>query len=285
MEITIWGSRGSVPVSGASFGRYGGATTCVEVALPGGGGDAPPRVLVDAGTGLTELGKRWGDRAPRALLLQSHMHWDHIQGFPFYAPLFDPAMALSLWAVPREGQGLRAVLDAQMRRPTFPIGLDILPSRLDFLDIAPCGDARIGGLRLRWQEVCHPSGSTAWRLDYEGASVVITGDVEAQGGSHDALVSLARGADLLIMDAQYFPEEYLTRRGFGHSTPLDAARVAAEARVGRLLLTHHDPNHDDARLDAKVALARRAARGVQVDNAFDGLRVSLGEAAPSAALA
>lgn len=280
MDVTIWGSRGSVPVSGAGFARHGGATTCVEVALhhedEAARGVAPPRVILDCGTGLAELGKRWGERPYEALMLQTHMHWDHIQGFPFFGPLFMPGARFDLWATPREGRSWREVLDGQMARPTFPVGLDIIPARLGFRDLPAQGRVNLDGLGVSWAEVWHPSGSTAFRLDWRGRSVVFTGDVEVAQGSFDALVELAQGADLLIMDAQYFPDEYPKRRGFGHSTPLDAVRVAQAAGVSRLCLTHHDPTHDDARLDQKLALARaHAPRGLLVDNAYDGLVVRL----------
>lgn len=277
MEITIWGARGSVPVCGPAFLRHGGATTCIEVALPGASGQTPPRVVLDCGTGLTELGKRWGDRGSEALLLQSHMHWDHIQGFPFFAPLFQAQTRLRLWSVPREGQTLRQVLGEQMKPPTFPVGLEILPAALEFTQLALQGQARQGELGLRWAEMEHPSGSTAWRLEHGGRAVVFSGDVEVQSGCGEALAALAQGADLLIMDAQYMPEEYPARRGFGHSTPLDAVQVALQAGVRHLVLTHHDPTHGDAALDAKVALARRAAQGsgLQVDNAYGRMRLSL----------
>lgn len=274
MNITLWGTRGSVPVSGASFVRHGGCTTCLTIDV-----DAPgtPRVVIDAGTGLAEAGKsggRWG----KTLLLQTHLHWDHVQGFPFFGPLFDPAACFDLWAAPRDGETLRGVLDRQMSRPTFPVGLDILPARLTFEDLAPTGSRTAGELQVCWAEMWHPSGSTAFRIRHDGGSVVFSGDVEVQQGCRDALVELARGVDVLIMDAQYFPAEYATRRGWGHSTPADAVSVALDAGVSRLVLTHHDPSHDDARLEQKLQLARELARGtgLTVDNAFDRMTIRLG---------
>jgi len=221
---------------------------------------------------VTELGKCWGERSPEALLLLSHMHWDHIQGFPFFTPWFNPGGEFHLWATPREGQSLQRILSQQMTRPTFPVGLDILPARLHFRDLASCGSAQLGELTLRWTEMHHPSGSTAYRIEYGKTSVVVSGDTEIQLGGREALIELAQGADLLIMDSQYFPAEYPARRGFGHSTPLDALEVAVAAGVRQLLLTHHDPSHDDARLDAKRSLARlHTPENLYVDNAYDGL--------------
>lgn len=276
IDITIWGSRGSIPVSGAQFHRHGGATTSLEFTLVDANEDTPNNVLIDCGTGLTELGKDWGDRSPNALILQTHVHWDHIQGFPFFRPLFNPKGIFDLWAVPRDGIFFQQVLSQQMSRPAFPVGLDILPSQLTFTDLMEEGETQVGELNIQWKEMWHPSGCTAYRLQYRDACVVFSGDVELQQdeGCRQRLTDLARDADVLIMDAQYFPEEYPQRLGFGHSTPVDAVNLAIEAGVKHLILTHHDPNHDDQRLDEKLALARQVADGrLQIDNAHERMRI------------
>ncbi len=269
LDVTIWGSRGSIPVCGEHFVRHGGATTCLEISNPA----DDERVIIDCGTGLAELGKAWGSRLPRALVLQTHMHWDHIQGFPFFAQLYNPAAHFEFWAADREGQSFREVIEGQMARPTFPIGMDIMPASKTFKTLATSGQARRGAMTIEWSEMDHPSGCTGFRIGSAGASVVFSGDVEVQQGCRQALVALARGADVLVMDAQYLPEEYPQRRGFGHSTPIDAVKVALEAGAGHLVPTHHDPTHDDGRLEDKLGLARRhaAGSGLRVDNAFDGM--------------
>ncbi len=278
MEVTFWGCRGSVPVSGPHYIRHGGATTCIEVAIAGQDPSTPRTVVLDCGSGLASLGRSWGPRPPSALVLVSHMHWDHIQGFPFFGPLFRPDGAFTFVSVPRQGQTLRQVLAGQMTRPTFPVGLDIVPAELQFREVADVGSARFGALQVRWCRASHPGGCTAWRLDHGGASVVFTGDVECDGTVPDEIVGLAEGADLLIMDSQYLPEEIAGRRGFGHSTPLEAAAVGVAAGVGRLVLTHHDPSHTDATLDRKLALARACAPRLQIDNAHEGLSLGLAAA-------
>lgn len=276
LNVTIWGCRGSVPVSGPDFMRHGGATTCLEITLDTPSPSTPERVIIDCGTGLTELGKKWGRRSSEALVLLTHFHWDHIQGFPFFGPLFNPAGRFDFWSVPREGSTLRDVLSAQMTRPAFPVGLDIVPAKLRFHDVAPVGQAWLGELRLSWCEVFHPSGCTAWRIDYRGTSVVFSGDLEVQQAGRDAIIDLARGADLLIMDAQYLPEEYPSRRGWGHSTPQDAVEVAVEAGVRHVVLTHHDPTHTDRMLEQKQSLAREAApRHLGVATAWEHMSVTI----------
>jgi len=272
MKITFWGTRGSIPVNGPQFVRHGGSTTCLEIEP---GGDVP-RHIVDCGTGLAQLGKARGATLKRARFYQTHMHWDHVQGFPFFAPLFNPLASFDFHAVNRQGQTLREVLSAQMSQPTFPVGLDIMPAKMTFNELPEAGRAQHADVSVRWMEVWHPGGSTAYRFEHNGVSVVFTGDVEVQQGGVRELVEFARGADVLIMDAQYLPDEYPSRRGFGHSTPLDAVEVAVEAGVGRLVMTHHDPGHDDRTLENKLAIARAAGGNeLIVDNAFDGMTIEV----------
>lgn len=274
LHVTCWGTRGSIPVSGPSFARHGGATTCVSLRLEGAGARTPEHLILDGGTGLADMGR--ARPVQNAMMFQTHMHWDHVQGFPFFTPFFFPDARFELHAVGREARSLYEVLDEQMQTPTFPIRLAHMPAQLDFVDLPTHGALARGELAMRWVEVSHPSGSTAYRFDWRGLSVVFTGDVEAQAGSREDLIALAAGADLLIMDAQYTPQEYASRRGWGHSTPIDAVEIAHAAGVGRLLLTHHDPSHDDAALASKLDMARAHAAGrVLVDNAYDQMELVL----------
>ena len=288
IRTTIWGSRGSIPVSGASFARYGGATTCLEIERFSERGSsrnqkttpdaASERVIIDCGTGLASLGREWSARKKRALFLQTHFHWDHLQGFPFFGPLYDPAASFEFWAAPRDGHGAQALLGGQMKPPNFPVQLEHLPSSLMFRDLAHEGSRRHEGLDISWADMSHPSGSSAFRVEAEEGAVVFSGDVEVAEGSRAQLIALARGAQVLIMDAQYFPEEYPSKRGFGHSTPIEAVEVALAAGVKQLVLTHHDPTHDDARLDEKLALAQEAAGDrLIVRCACDGLQIHIGD--------
>lgn len=271
MQVTFWGTRGSIPVSGSQFVRHGGATTCLEVT------NGEDRIVIDCGTGLAELGKAKIDELKKIDIYQTHMHWDHVQGFPFFAPLFKPDASITMHAVKRQGQTMHEVIRGQMSQPTFPVGLDIIPASLEFQDIPTIGSCEHGSLRLSWTEMVHPGGSTAYRFDSGNRSMVFSGDVEVQKGCQRDLIELAKGADLLIMDAQYFPSEYGSRQGFGHSTPMDAVDVAMAAGVARLVLTHHDPSHDDTRLAQKLELAREyaAPNHLLLDNAYDGLVIDV----------
>lgn len=270
IRVTTWGTRGSIPVSGQEHSRYGGNTTCLEIELLGATAPTPERLLIDCGSGLSQLGREWGDRPPRALVLQTHMHWDHIQGFPFFGPLYHPQADFQFWATKRDGWEFPQALRHQMIAPCFPITLDIFGDAPSFHTIAPIGSRTLGEATLTWTDLHHPSGSTAWRVDYRGTSFVFSGDVEVQLGTRDRLLELTKGADLLLMDSQYLAVDYPPRVGFGHSTPEDGLSIAEEAGIGYLLLTHHDPTHDDDKLDKKASdLQQKVNTGLHLGNARD----------------
>ena len=276
MRVTFWGTRGGVPVSGPEFVEYGGATTCLELAFPPGEPERPDRILIDCGTGIVQLGQHLDEALHEALILQTHMHWDHIQGFPFFNPFYDPEASFSLWGVDREGCALADVYQRQMCEPAFPVRIDQIQADLEFRSIDETGGARIGDVDIEWTEMQHPSGSTAYRFERDGAVFVFSGDVEVRKGCRDRLIDFARGADVFVMDAQYFPDEYEARRGFGHSTFGDAVRVAQEAGVGELYLTHHDPGHYDQTLDEKAkAAVELADDDLVVANARDQMTVDI----------
>lgn len=278
MKVRFYGVRGSIATAGEDTRRYGGNTSCVAM-------EAGDEVLIfDAGTGIRKLGCDLGPTGVRASLFFSHLHWDHIQGFPFFTPAFVPGNAFDIYGVRcRAADGVDdapAVLDVlrdQMKPPTFPVPLDIMRADLTWNDV-PLGErVRVGGAEVRHAAVDHPNGCVAWRVDYRGASVVYATDLEHDGDtpSHE-LVELSRGADLLIYDAMYTPEEYegaggMSRRGWGHSTFDAGARVAEAAGVKQLCLFHHDPAHDDAFMDALGARARERFDATSV--ATEGLEL------------
>ncbi|MBM4282000.1 MAG: MBL fold metallo-hydrolase [Deltaproteobacteria bacterium] len=314
MKVRFYGVRGSIATAGAETARYGGNTSCVVVET----GEAP--LIFDAGTGLrkvgAELAKTMGPGHVNAHLFLSHLHWDHIQGFPFFTPAFVPGNQVSVWGVrpaeadaadtrvvdavdeeadpptlqlnpsgrdPDPKDGVKAALAGQMRAPNFPVGLEAMRADLRFFDV-PYGERILLSpfVTVSHIGVDHPNGCVAWRVDCGGRSVVYATDLElAEGeGGHvfDDLVELARGADLLIFDAMYTPEEYegkagMSRKGWGHSTYEMGARVCEKAGVASLALFHHDPAHDDAFMDQLGERAR--ARFARTFVAREGQEVAL----------
>jgi phosphoribosyl 1,2-cyclic phosphodiesterase len=268
MDVRFWGVRGSIPVSGETFVRTGGNTSCLELCHAG------ERLILDGGTGLRALGDSLGSPC-RAAILFSHVHWDHIQGVPFFGPAFHPDSQLTFMGTPRASGSLRDALTAQMRPPTFPITLEALRAQVQFVDL-PSQQARdYGPFRITALDLPHPDGVSGFRIEAGGRSLVYATDVEHGEGLRPELIRLAEGADLLVHDAQFSREEYLgkvgfSRVGWGHSPWEDAVEVARLADVAQLRLFHHDPRRNDAGVDDIEAQARlrfprlRAAREGEV---------------------
>jgi phosphoribosyl 1,2-cyclic phosphodiesterase len=274
LTVRFWGVRGSVPAPGAHTAGVGGNTSCVEVRC----GDET--IVLDAGTGLRGLGERLiaGGRPVAASVLFSHVHWDHIQGFPFFRPLFHAGTELALHGKPDHGS-LEGALAHQMTTPSFPVQLTAVPAELSYHELALGRPFAVGSAVVRAARLNHPDGVIAYRVEYGGRALVFATDTEHYADRIDRdLVSLAEGADLLIYDAQYTPEEYAgviggARTGWGHSTWVEGVRVARAAGVGSLVLFHHDPGHDDL----AVAAIERAARTVLPGTvaAREGLEIHL----------
>ena len=272
MRVRFWGTRGSIATPGPSTVRFGGNTACVEVRS-----DSGSVVVLDCGTGARRLGQqltrevRAGELAPGGSLLIGHTHWDHIQGLPFFAPLFDESATWDLYGPRGLNESLAQTLAGQMQYKYFPVTLEQLTAQVAFHDLVE-GSFEIGDLRITTQYLNHPALTLGYRIEGDGVSVVYACDHEpfdptlADGGDVSASRGDARhvqflaGADLVIHDAQYLPAEYPSRRGWGHSTAEYAVTVAAAAQVGTLVLTHHDPDHSDELVEAKLAAARSAAQ-------------------------
>jgi phosphoribosyl 1,2-cyclic phosphodiesterase len=261
MQVQFWGVRGSISVSGTRYMRTGGNTSCVEILHRG------HRLVLDGGTGLRALGDQVGFAPIEATILFSHVHWDHIQGVPFFAPAYHPGSRLVLAGAPRKGGSVKDALMAQMRPPTFPVTLDAFRAELEFVDLAAGSVFQQGPFRIVPSELSHPNGVLAYRIEADGRALVYATDVEHGGCIDERLLELAQGADLLIHDAQYTCEEYRgaggrSRKGWGHSTWREAVEAAEQAGVGRLALFHHDPQRDDDAVAVIEAQARSRFREV-----------------------
>lgn len=245
MRLRFWGVRGSIPTPQFENLEFGGNTACVEVRLPGGD------VLVfDGGTGIRDLGllltREFSDRPMDLNVLLTHFHWDHIQGIPFFAPLYSPLNTVTFHGHGALGNPEK-MLGGQMQEPYFPVGLELAAATKRFVEVGR-SSFQIGSATIRPFPLNHPQGAIGYRIEYEGASIVYATDLEHGNEELDRLLrDFAGGADLLVYDAQYTPEEYEAHRGWGHSTWLEATRVASDAGVRRLILFHHDPSHDSKR--------------------------------------
>jgi phosphoribosyl 1,2-cyclic phosphodiesterase len=280
LTIRFWGVRGSIAAPGPETAAVGGNTSSVEVRC------GATRILLDAGTGLRRLGDELLREAPvRAHLLLSHHHWDHIQGLPFFVPLYLPTTELTVIGPMAERHSMHDVLTHQMTSPVFPVRLDELPSRLETREVKHGSQFEINDVAVRVAKLNHPGGVLAYRLDWAGKSVVYATDTEHYSCVDPALVSLAADADVLIYDAQYTPAEYRgesgpSKVGWGHSTYEDGAKVARAAGVGKLVLFHHDPR----RTDSGVAEIERLAQSLNPGTvaAREGMAIELAAKARAA---
>jgi phosphoribosyl 1,2-cyclic phosphodiesterase len=252
--LRFWGVRGSIPATGPAFVEFGGDTACLEVRGPSG-----EILIFDGGSGLRKLGnamvQEWpaGGRAIPFFL--THFHWDHIQGIPFFRPLFEKTNSVTFFSMRREDETRRA-LEMQMATPYFPFDFEALPALRQFSRMGP-ETVECHGVRVKAFPMNHPQGAIGYRIEHDGASIVYASDLEHGDAKLDRVLrDNASGADVLIYDAQYTPAEYEAKRGWGHSTWLEATRVARDAGVKRLVLIHHDPERTDVQLREIVNLAR-----------------------------
>jgi phosphoribosyl 1,2-cyclic phosphodiesterase len=254
MEVKFWGVRGSIPTPEADRLRYGGNTTCLEIGAP----DLREPVIIDCGSGIRALGDELLKRQARRFhILLSHFHWDHIQGLPSFAPLFQPGTDITIYSN-RSTLESCLLLAAQMADPYFPVLFGEVGAQLDFKQV-DCGkEFTIGSLKIEPFQLNHPQGAVGFRIESEGRAMVHASDHEAGVAEIDAgLVRVARDSELLVMDAQYTPEEYPPKVGWGHSSYAHAADAAKAAGVKQLMLFHHDPAHSDTFLDQMLADAQK----------------------------
>ena len=275
-DVTFHGVRGSTPCHGASTARYGGNTSCVSVSIPG----AEP-ILFDLGTGLRYFGIGVPtDRVFRGTCLLTHLHWDHVQGLPFFTPLLQHGAHLDVYApVQEDGTSPGDALRASINPPLFPIGLAALPGSIAVHGVGDA-DWRIGDVAVRSRLIPHVGTTLGYRVSWEGASVAYLSDHQ-QPAVHDFSITdgareLCQGADVLIHDAQYTFEEFVTKSDWGHCTTEYALWIAQECGVRTLVLYHHDPMHDDDLVDELTARCRARAGGIDVVAAREGLVLHVG---------
>lgn len=254
MKLQFWGVRGSIPTVGQNTSEFGGNTACIEIKVPD-----QDILIVDGGSGIRNLGIALDEefRAnPLSLhLFLTHFHWDHIQGLPFFQPLYNSANKVTFHSG-REPAELCKILEGQMSPPYFPVNFELLTAKQEFVQAGP-GAFRHGPLTVEAFPLNHPQTAVGYRFECNGAVVVHASDCEHGDEKLDSVLRhYAQNADILIYDSQYTPEEYEHKKGWGHSTWLEATEVAKDAGVKQLVLFHHDPSHTDPMIRQNVDRAR-----------------------------
>ncbi len=290
--VHFWGTRGSIPTPGHMTKKYGGNTSCVEIRCD------DSLFICDGGTGLRELGTELLTRGNKAItghFFYSHTHWDHIQGFPFFTPAYAPQNTFHVYGTAEGDKRTYELLSGQMRSDYFPVDFGELRSNIvaSHLD----GGMRvIDGCAVSFYEQHHPGRSWAYSFVKDGIKIVyatdneidltlpdpksVAGNLDAARPIPEAFKRFCHGADLLISDAQYFDDEYLTKVGWGHPRASTVIDLALQAEVKQVALFHHDPMHGDADVDRKIALCKeRAAKAnpqLVVFGAREGLELRFG---------
>jgi phosphoribosyl 1,2-cyclic phosphodiesterase len=244
LRLKFWGVRGSTPTPQIENLKFGGNTACVEIRH--GDNDS---IIFDGGSGIRPLGQALMQEANgepiHSRIFLTHFHWDHIQGIPFFVPLYGPKNHLSFFSG-STGRPLQETIEGQMSKPYFPIDFGQVAAKRDFHQIESGGCVKAGCITVRPFALNHPQGASGYRVECNGAVIVYATDYEHGVPETDALlVEYSQDADILICDAQYTPAEYETHRGWGHSTWENATCLAKKARAKHLMLFHHDPAHDD----------------------------------------
>lgn len=271
-RIKFWGVRGSIACASAEHIRYGGNTSCIEVQV----GDR--RFVLDAGTGIRNLGQAFFKHDVREIhLLLTHTHWDHINGFPFFGPAYDPRRTIHIMAghLLQNNSSIEEVLSTQMHNPMFPVPLEAMQATKRFEDFRAGAVFQLyPDVRVVTAPLNHPNGATGYRIEYNGKAMVYVTDTEHIPGKPDQnILGLIEGADVVIYDSTYTEQEFPSKIGWGHSTWNEGMRLCQAAGAKKLAIFHHDPDHDDVFMDK---LAQEAAR--TWSNAFvcrEGMEVEL----------
>ena len=285
-KLSFWGVRGSTPTVDPATWRYGGNTPCLELTAPDG-----TQFILDCGTGLRVLGSRWtapaagviasGVRNPETHILVTHYHWDHIQGVPFFAPLYSENNAFHFYSFRSKHLGrdsLKQVFETQMATPYFPVNMSAMTAKKKFMEVSGGDSFTIGENKITARYINHPQGCLGYRIETPGGTVVYATDNEPGDPQLDhELRELAAGADIFINDAQYTPEQLAsTRQGWGHSSWREGVKVARDAGAKTLVLFHHDPDATDRMVDGLLRQAREEFDSVFA--ASEGMVIKLGSA-------
>ncbi|RMF62028.1 MAG: MBL fold metallo-hydrolase [Calditrichaeota bacterium] len=298
--IKFWGVRGSIPTPGPRTLRYGGNTACVEITFPD-----TPRFIIDAGSGIRELGKELLSiqQPVEAYIFLSHFHWDHIQGLPFFKPAFEPGNKFIIFGCDEPNVPLDQIISIQMNPIYFPVAIEDMRSEIEFRTIAE-ENFNLNGVNVQTKYLNHPGYTLGFRFQYDHKSIVYLSDNEPflqnqivhrlpkhreeslesrfetfVEDKEKELIEFLANADVLIHDAQYFPDEYKKRIRWGHSPYTYAVDLAVKGKVKELILFHHDPDHDDETVDKIEQLSqerlRQADYPIKCSAAREGMEIEI----------
>lgn len=275
MRVRFWGVRGSIAVPGPSTVRYGGNTTCIEVLLNGG-----ERLILDAGTGIFPLARSLSPKQQLPVhIFISHTHWDHIQGLPFFTPLFVSGNHINIYGAldSQSGRGIDDILSVQMQHRFYPVGENELKADVQCISLLDGEQVRIGEAVVTPVRMNHPVIDFGYRIEADGQSLFFTGDHEPSDKAHaddrrQVLIEAIRGVDMLIADSAYTEEEFPSKRGWGHGTHDSSIDLARDAGVRTLVMTHHEPCRTDDALDELfLEVRKRHSHELELVMAHEGM--------------
>lgn len=293
MKFKFWGVRGSIPTPGLSTVKYGGNTTCIEIRTTDN-----DLIILDAGTGIHALAQNLLKEMPiNAHIFITHTHWDHIQGLPFFIPIFIPANQINIYGGvdPVTNESIRRALSVQLQYSFFPIREAQLNARIEYSTIKPGEPVHIGSAKITPVLLDHPVLNFGYRIDCDGQSLFFTGDYEPQLNIYDPeddeyaefqsfidekwqeVILAMKDVDALIVDSSYTSTEYATKQGWGHGTYDSGIKLATAAKAKKLFFTHHEPTRSDTELDAiyQAVLQNNPATCCELLLAQEGVEISL----------
>lgn len=291
MKLRFWGVRGSIPSPGPKTVRYGGNTTCLEVWT-----DDGELIILDAGTGIFPLAQTLLGKMPvHAHIFNTHSHWDHIQGLPFFIPLFVPGNQVTIYGAsdPISGNSIEEILQAQLQYRFFPIRECELNAQIEYVSLKEGESVSIGNALVTPVLMNHPVVNFGYRIDDGGKSLFFTGDHEPSYNIYEpeddeyamyqtlieqkdgSILERVRGVDVLVADSSYTEAEYPAKKGWGHGTFDTCIQMAENTKVSQLFLTHHEPTRDDAALEAVFgeSLKKRTVQGCEIELAREGVLI------------
>ncbi len=290
--LKFWGTRGSIPVSGLDYYRYGGNTACLEV--QGEGND--DLIIIDAGTGIRALGNEvLKSKSKNIHLFIGHTHWDHIIGFPFFVPVYIPGYTIDIYAPKGFGKSIEEIFTGMLDHDYFPVRLDEMQATFRFHDLVDCEPIQIGDVEMSYYYVMHPGASLGFKIRSKNRTIGYVTDNEALVGYHGhpndihsnhsilgpykGLIKFLKDCDMLVHEAQYVPEMYQQKVGWGHSSITNALILIKQTGVKEWVVTHHDPIDNDYALGEKLRLHQEIMKEChpkcRVHMAFDGLSLPL----------